>query len=360
MATYNNKLTNIAKTRVLADRNLVKKDKKDFDECDIHFNIDNKYLNNNFKILMIGSRDIDNPYYGGFFMFKGLFPDQYPFFPPRLKAKTQGENTRFHPNYYVSGKCCVSILGTWSGPPWTSCQNLGSVAKTLKSLYIKNPITQEPSWANCRDFRARNYFNIIRYRTLQIACLKMMVNPPLGFENFIPLMEKKFLELYDGYLKIIKLMEPLHNKNISSPLYGMNVTIDVEFLKKAFESKFKTLSKKYNTKKVNDIEEKVNTTNNLEVHTEVGKALQKWKTIVKNEQEGHINNILEQNSIDKPSISSKKKKYNRKCPNEQAKNYDIGYTKVSENGNKETWIVTQTKTGQKRWSKLNKHTKNKK
>lgn len=343
MASYNNKLNNIAKTRVLADRNLVQRDKKDFNECDIHFNIDNKYLDNNFRILMIGSRDIDNPYYGGFFMFKGQFPDQYPFFPPKLKAKTQGENTRFHPNYYVSGKCCVSILGTWSGPPWTSCQNLGSVAKTLKSLYIKNPITQEPSWANCKDFRARNYFNIIRYRTLQVACLKMMIKPPLGFEKFIPLMEKKFLELYDGYLKIIKLMEPLHNKNITSPLYGMSVTIDVKSLKKAFEFKFKNLSDKYNIKtesNLNNNIDEVNKINNL-------------KNNGISDEAQPINNIEQKKSIDKPS-KLKKKKYNRKCPNQKAKKYDIGYTKISENGNKETWIVTETKSGQKRWSKLKK------
>ena len=367
---FNNKLSNIARIRVLADRNLIKRDKKDYDECDIFFNINNKKLDNKFMILMIGSRDIDNPYYGGFFMFKGCFPDQYPFFPPIIKSKTQGENTRFHPNFYINGKCCISILGTWAGPPWTSCQNLGTVAKTIKSLYIRNPITQEPSWEKCIDHRAENYFDIIRYRTLQVACLNMMINPPLGFDEFIPLMEKHFLELYKGYMEIIEIMKPLHGKIIKSPIYGMNVIIDTITLKKDFENKYKYLLNKYNliethTKDTNIDNTNIDNTNidntnidntnidntnidnSMVVNTSVNNTTNVNTTV--------INNIDESKTIEKPiktKIINKSKKYKRMSPNEPAKIYNLGFKKKSENGKKDIWIVYETKSGQKRWKKF--------
>ena len=186
-ATYDNSLTPIAKTRILSDRNIVNKDSKGYAESGIYFDFDKDMLNNQFRILTIGSNDLDNPYFGGFFMFSGKFPDQYPFFPPHILAKTQGKNTRFHPNYYTNGKCCLSILGTWSGPPWTSCQNLGTVSQALKSLFIDNPITQEPGWESydIKNIKAKSYSAVIEYRTLEIAVLQMLETPPSGFESFL-------------------------------------------------------------------------------------------------------------------------------------------------------------------------------
>ena len=148
MATYTNNPIPLAIKRIAHDRNMVNRDKLGYAESGIYFDFNDDIVDDAFKILMIGSNDEPNPYMGGFFMFSGKYPDQYPFFPPHMKAMTQGKNTRFHPNFYVNGKCCVSILGTWSGPPWTSCQNMGTVSQTLKSLFIENPITQEPGWEN--------------------------------------------------------------------------------------------------------------------------------------------------------------------------------------------------------------------
>ena len=188
-ASYTNKMAPIAITRIMSDRSIVFHDEKGYRESNIHFNFNDKdTIDNEFRILTVGSLEISNPYFGGFFMFGGSFPDQYPFFPPHILAKTQGGGTRFHPNYYVNGKCCLSILGTWAGPPWTSCQNLGTTSQALKSLFIENPITQEPSWEKCIDERALKYRKVVEYRTLKIAVLNMLSNPPGGFEEFIPIM----------------------------------------------------------------------------------------------------------------------------------------------------------------------------
>jgi len=45
-------------------------------------------------------------------------PDRYPLVPPKVKF-VQHSGERIHPNLYVDGKVCLSILGTWPGDPWS-------------------------------------------------------------------------------------------------------------------------------------------------------------------------------------------------------------------------------------------------
>jgi len=43
-------------------------------------------------------------------------PVRYPIVPPTVKF-IQHSGMRIHPNLYVEGKVCLSILGTWAGEP---------------------------------------------------------------------------------------------------------------------------------------------------------------------------------------------------------------------------------------------------
>lgn len=64
----------------------------------------------------------DTPYFGGFYFFEFTYPADYPHSPPRVNYCTNGDNIRFNPNLYCSGKVCISLLNTWRGDQWTSCQ----------------------------------------------------------------------------------------------------------------------------------------------------------------------------------------------------------------------------------------------
>jgi len=342
-ATFCNNLTPIANTRILSDRSLVEHDKQGYIESNIYFDFnDTSILDNEFRILTIGSTDLSNPYFGGFFMFYGKFPDQYPFYPPHILAKTQGAGTRFHPNYYVNGKCCLSILGTWAGPPWTSCQNLGTTAQALKSLFIENPITQEPGWGECTDGRAETYSRVIEYRTLQIAVLKMLSDPPLGFESFIPIMEETFIKLYPMYMEKLDLLMKNHKKCEQS-IYNcqndsMKVTYDIIALKEAFIQKYESLG---------GVTIKPLSVNNI---------LDSPLTIV-SLPEQPVNTILDSpltsvSPLQQPSNSKiSSKKNGRKCPNEKSSTFPVGFIKQSTNAEKDWWIVYETSSGQKRWKK---------
>jgi len=65
----------------------------------------------------------DTPYENGYYFFNIKFPNDYPFSPPKVKYLTTN-GIRFNPNLYACGKVCLSILGTWTGPSWTSVQHL--------------------------------------------------------------------------------------------------------------------------------------------------------------------------------------------------------------------------------------------
>jgi ubiquitin-protein ligase len=71
---------------------------------------------------------------------------EYPFKSPTITFLTSDGITRFHPNLYVNGKVCLSILGTYPGPSWTSVMTLQSVLISILSLLTANPIANEPSW----------------------------------------------------------------------------------------------------------------------------------------------------------------------------------------------------------------------
>ena len=305
--TFNNQLNNISKTRILADRNLVVSDKETYDKSHIFFDFNKNQLNNKFSILVVGSADKKNPYFGGFFFFDGLFPDQYPFFPPRVIATTQGEGMRFHPNFYVNGKCCLSILGTWTGPPWTSCQNISSIAHTIQSLYINNPITQEPGWENRKDStESKIYSRMVMYRTLEIAVYKILKETPEKYKFFKETMINIFKNNFNDYLDIIENMRAFDGKIEKLDLWRLEVLYDINSLKQ----KFKSLYKEFFPSQNNELTTSLNTTN----------------------------------------ISSNVTTSIRRSPNQPAKDFEVGFIKVSENDNQK-WEVKSTKNG-KRWFRL--------
>lgn len=86
-------------------------------------------------------------------------PINYPFVPPKVTF-VQHKGQRIHPNLYVDGKVCLSILGTWPGEPWAFGMTCDSVLITIRSLLDNQPYCHEP---NQRDNPAFNKY--VRYTT---------------------------------------------------------------------------------------------------------------------------------------------------------------------------------------------------
>jgi len=166
--------------------------------------------------LIIGPED--TPYAGGMFAFRLAFPQDYPAGPPRVKLVTTGSGTvRFNPNLYMNGKVCLSILGTWSGPSWSSSQSLASVLLSIQSLLNAHPAANEPGFrATSKTTEA--YDAVIAHETLRVAVLGTLVDPDSSLH---PDLVKSAVDLACGnasmYAQTAKGWAHLDGKSFADP-----------------------------------------------------------------------------------------------------------------------------------------------
>ena len=156
--------------------------------------------------LIIGPQD--TPYAYGNYLFEFTFPPNYPFEPPLVTYFTNDGSTRFNPNLYIDGKVCLSVLNTWKGEGWSSCQNIRSILLILTTVLNETPIENEPGLTiSHRD--NINYNNMIRYKNLEIAIIGMLSKKFLDnrFLIFYDIIVEKFIhnkKNIDIFLKNLK------------------------------------------------------------------------------------------------------------------------------------------------------------
>ncbi len=181
----------------------------------------------------------DTPYYGGYYFFEIKYPSDYPHTPPSITFMTNGEKIRFNPNLYVGGKVCISLLNTWRGDQWTSCQTISTVLLTLCTLLCKDPLLNEPGIGKKhKDFS--NYTQIIEYKNIEIALLNM-IQKKTGifikkFSIFTDEMTNNFHKNKLNILKFITEKTIKHPKHFvaSTTVYAMHVIIDYQSLLQLF------------------------------------------------------------------------------------------------------------------------------
>lgn len=136
----------------------------------------------------------DTPYDGCLLVFSIQFPSDYPFSPPKVLFCTSDGKTRFHPNLYIEGKVCLSILGTFSGPSWSGTQSLSSVLLSILALLDSNPLAHEPSYSSgtLLDARHRDYADFVEHQMVKLMLESIrhfeaddLYNPWLQFDSIV-------------------------------------------------------------------------------------------------------------------------------------------------------------------------------
>ena len=195
-------LTKDTISRLLRDvRNIMK---NPLTENGIYYTHDDEDMLKGYALIIGPS---ETPYFGGNYFFEIQYPANYPHSPPHVIYCTNGDNIRFNPNLYKCGKVCVSILNTWRGEQWTSCQTISTLLLTLCTLLCKNPLLNEPSVTSTHaDFN--NYTKIIQYKNIEIAILKM-VNKTAGvypekFDFFYSIIKEIFLKNKEAVQKYLE------------------------------------------------------------------------------------------------------------------------------------------------------------
>ena len=193
----------------------------------------------------------DTIYRYGAYCFEFKFPANYPFSPPKLTYMTNDGVTRFHPNLYRNGKVCISILNTWKGEQWTSCQTIKSVLLMLVTLFHNKPLLNEPGIKETHS-SFKPYNKMITFKNIQIAILKTIQKHKQ--EKLFTHMGhcKVFYPIYKEYIKkhqddIVSYIDSLKKKNKTETLrvsvYNMKCIIDYETIFKETQEALKYINK---------------------------------------------------------------------------------------------------------------------
>lgn len=244
---------------------------------DVKFLIDNpldnenifyKHDENNILLgyaLIIGPSN--TPYENGNYFFKFIFPEDYPFSPPKVEYYTNDGITRFNPNFYINKYVCLSILNTWKGEAWTSCQSIYSILITLQMTLNENPLTNEPG-ITIFNKNVKIYNDIIKYKNIEytiIKFIKFIIYNKLKQHNISQKINKNFnnleyLNIFDMFFDIIikkfitnfdkineYLEDNLFNKKIlECSTYSMSISIlNKNYLQNKL-IKYKNLIDKFN------------------------------------------------------------------------------------------------------------------
>ena len=175
----------------------------------------------------------ETPYQHGYYFFTIEFPTNYPYSPPKMKYLTNNGGTRFHPNYYRNGKVCLSILNTWKGEQWTSCNTLTSVLLNVATLFTKQPFLHEPGITETHE-SFQDYTDAIEYQNFNTAIYSVVCEKE--FMNKLEPMSSYFSEIIEKSFStnVKSILSRLHKKALSKkvsfpievPFYKMHETID--------------------------------------------------------------------------------------------------------------------------------------
>lgn len=178
--------------------------------------------------LLIGPSD--TPYAGALLYFELTFPTEYPFKNPGVKflsPQISGNiHMRIHPNLYAEGKVCLSILGTWDGPPWTSAMGIATLMNNISGLLDENPIQKEPAYENtpANDKRAVKYRIATTYEVVKLAC-DLVYRTQIPTET-LRVMREQFVKHYDIYMSQLEKIRAHDGEKIDGIHKGTKMDID--------------------------------------------------------------------------------------------------------------------------------------
>ena len=191
--------------------------------------------------LIVGPQD--TPYFGGYYFFEITYPVNYPHSPPIVKYYTNNNNIRFHPNLYRCGKVCISLLNTWNGDQWSSCQTISTVLLSLCTLFCTDPLLNEPGIRKSNN-DITLYNEIIEYANFDIAICDIIfkhsnIFVPF-FDLFSAIIKDTFHKNYDTLLEIAETKYNIYKNPvyIRTDMYSLIVCVNYEMvINKLIEAK---------------------------------------------------------------------------------------------------------------------------
>jgi hypothetical protein len=128
----------------------------------------------------------------------------------------------------------VSILNTWSGDKWSSCQTINSILLTLCSLLNDSPLENEPGHTKkSREFVP--YQKSIEFSNINFAICDIITlsknKIPYPFQMFYSFMKEHFIKNYDKLLDFVGKKKNDDNNIYDVLIYRMTTKVDYISLK---------------------------------------------------------------------------------------------------------------------------------
>ena len=195
------------------------------------------------KALIIGAED--TPYEDGFFYFSLDIPTTYPFDHPSAKFETINNNIRFNPNLYEGGKVCLSIIGTWQGPKWSSIQTLRSLLLSIQSLMNENPINNEPGYENIKpnENKSIEYNEYITFHNYEFAILHILEHEDF-FPYFNEIIQKYFVDNFERLKEKLTSKINLDGNKVHTFIWGKSVQINYSSLLMKYQDLYNKIKDK--------------------------------------------------------------------------------------------------------------------
>jgi ubiquitin-protein ligase len=193
------------------------------------------------KIYLAIAGPIGSVYEDGIYFFVFEFTNNYPNEPPKGKfLNWQNSIHRMHPNMYANGLLCLSILGTWSGPSWTSAMTLSMIILSIQAIMDENPLVHEPGYEkNPGSMEHIKYQKIVEYynnkdfigKTIDMVEQSTPYIDSLSYLTFFKDSLRSFYESNDTRDRIIAKLIRLKTINtskivVSTSYRTSNATID--------------------------------------------------------------------------------------------------------------------------------------
>lgn len=187
----------------------------------------------------------DSVYHNGILFFKIVFPHNYPYSPPKVHYISRG-SLRIHPNLYTGtardnylGKVCLSILGTWSGPKWSTIMDISSVLISIQSLLDMNPLDHEPGFTGKTSEVHENYRECVSYERFRTLIYRNIFDIPEPFVVFKSIIQQHYESKKQEILDEIqtRILSGINKETLYIPIYRIRCKLDYTAVKQMIEVK---------------------------------------------------------------------------------------------------------------------------
>lgn len=171
--------------------------------------------------LVLGSSD--TPYENFPCYLEIQLPADYPHSPPKVKFLTYFQRVRFHPNLYVEGKVCLSILGTWQGPAWSPIMKISTVLLSIQSIMDKTPYCNEPGMKDSPVYNDAITYYVMKYKLDWMDRLKRGQEQPAHEKAFHDILQPMIPQFLKDMKKQCETLPPVNHPSVPYNIQGFQV-----------------------------------------------------------------------------------------------------------------------------------------